>query len=189
MPVDQQVMQLQQEMTKAGLNPGPIDGIMGPRTQAALDIYSKKRRMVDVTPEELKAVVDMTYGENGSEDDDTIKMTASTAFNRLMAKRKKEFGGTMTEVLNATNAYYAIKDKKNKAYQQAVSGTLDETGKRRYAEIDSQVRALYHDQKFSPGMFYFKPPEEEKLRKTPKAFNFNAVKPTGKVGKYNVYSY
>jgi len=38
-PVDWRVGQVQEQLQKAGLNPGPIDGVLGPRTKAALRRY------------------------------------------------------------------------------------------------------------------------------------------------------
>ena len=44
---DESVRQLQQALKDKGFNPGPIDGIMGPRTQAALD-QSKQAGVTDL---------------------------------------------------------------------------------------------------------------------------------------------
>jgi hypothetical protein len=40
---DEKVKQTQRMLKDAGFDPGPIDGIMGPRTQAALDQYNQSK--------------------------------------------------------------------------------------------------------------------------------------------------
>src|SRR4051812_39330598 len=40
---DQQVRDVQQNLKQQGFNPGPVDGIMGPRTEQALRSYQQAR--------------------------------------------------------------------------------------------------------------------------------------------------
>jgi peptidoglycan hydrolase-like protein with peptidoglycan-binding domain len=41
----QQVRSVQQALQGIGVNPGPIDGVMGPRTQQAVRDYQKKENL------------------------------------------------------------------------------------------------------------------------------------------------
>jgi hypothetical protein len=131
----------------------------------------------------------MGYGEAGGEDYDTMKMVISSAYNRLGANRPKEFGANTDEVLQ--KGYYAV-SKNSPMYQQAVSGKfpdkLSEDKFKQSLAISSGIaRGTIVPDK---GHFFFKPTEVTKLKKQgKKAFNFNAVKSIGKVGKYQVYGY
>jgi peptidoglycan hydrolase-like protein with peptidoglycan-binding domain len=40
-----QVKMLQQSLQDKGMDPGPIDGVMGPKTQAALRAYQKDQNL------------------------------------------------------------------------------------------------------------------------------------------------
>lgn len=142
---------------------------------------------IELSPDDIAAIARMAYGENAGEDNDTVKMTIQTALNRLRSGKTKEFGGDIPTVLK--KGYYAV-SKNSPLYQQAVSGKFpDVKSKARAAEIQKLTEAVVGDKDYGEGMFYFTSDEEKKLRKTPKAFNFKAVKPKGKVGKYNVYAY
>jgi hypothetical protein len=54
------VRQLQQQLKQAGYDPGPIDGILGPRTLEALRRYlaAQKRLQVDATPARPRRAVE-----------------------------------------------------------------------------------------------------------------------------------
>jgi peptidoglycan hydrolase-like protein with peptidoglycan-binding domain len=41
----EQVKSLQKALQEKGMDPGPVDGIMGPRTQAALRAYQKDQKL------------------------------------------------------------------------------------------------------------------------------------------------
>jgi len=142
---------------------------------------------IDLTPDDILAIAHMAYGENAGEDNDTVKMTIQTAINRLRSGRSKEFGGDIPSILK--KGYYAV-SKNSPLYQQAVSGKFpDIKSKARAAEIQKLTEAIVGDKDYGEAQFYFRPEEEKKLRKNPKAFNFKAVKPKGQIGKYNVYAY
>lgn len=144
------------------------------------------KKKVELSQEDMIALAQMAYAENASEDDDTVKMTVQTAINRLLSGRGKEFGKTIPEILK--KGYYAVSSN-SPLHQQAVSGKLpDSTSQVRYSEIEKLVQGIDKDADYGNAMFYFKPEEEAKMKKKGN-FNFNAVKPTGKVGKYNTYSY
>lgn len=139
----------------------------------------------DLTPQDRDMLAQMVYGENVS-DPSSWLMTGQSAVNRLRSGRKKEFGGTLPEVLK--KGYYAV-SKNSPTYQQAASGQFPDVGaKAKYGEIRKVIDMMLADQNFGKAQFYFKPEEEEKLR-AKKSFNFKAVKPAGKVGQYNTYFY
>jgi hypothetical protein len=50
---DKRVSLIQQQLSDAGFEPGPIDGKMGPRTRAALEAYQHKNNLTDQPFEEL----------------------------------------------------------------------------------------------------------------------------------------
>lgn len=144
-------------------------------------------KSVNLTPEDLLALAQMVYGENAGEDIATQKMTAQTAINRLRSGRTKEFGSTIPEVLQ--KGYYAV-SKNSPMYQQAKSGNFPDVSSRaKFGEIKKLIESMVADQDYGNAMFYFRPEEEDDLRKNPKKFNFNLVKPQGRVGVYNTYSY
>ncbi len=135
--------------------------------------------VLNITPADRVAIAQMAYGENASEDDETVKMTVQSAINRLGSGRAKEFGSTVPEVLK--KGYYAV-SKNSPLYKQAVSKKFpDFNSKKRYAEIETLTNAIIDDQDFGNAMFYFKPAEAQALKKK--------LKRQGTVGKYETYSY
>ena len=137
---------------------------------------------------QLAAVI---YGEGASTGEDVMSMIGSTVLNRLESGRVKEFGGTLEEVINYPNAYYAAQDE-NVPYKEALAGkfpneTAENAYKRAYATASGLYKGTIDRHK---AMFFFTPPEETKLRKKGrKVFDFKQVKEQGVVGDYNTYSY
>lgn len=132
------------------------------------------------------ALAQMVYGENAGEDSVTQKMTAQSAINRLASGRSKEFGATLPEVLK--KGYYAV-SKNSPLYKQAVTEKFPDVGaKAKFYEIKKLIDAITTDKDYGKTMFYFRPEEEAQLKKG-KKFNFDTVKPTGRVGPYNTYGY
>lgn len=141
---------------------------------------------LNLTPQDLVAISQAVFGEAAGADQDFQKMVAQTIMNRLRSGRKKEFGANAQEVLY--KGYNAVKNP-NEPYKVITSGEpLDHASKRAYGQIEGLVKAIVADKDYGNAMFYFTPEEEEGL-KAKKAFNFDAVKPTGMVGKYRTYSY
>ena len=141
-----------------------------------------------MTKDIRKMIIDAVYGEGANASPEVKAMIASTILNRMSANRPKEFGKDVEEILQ--KGYYAVKNP-NEPYKEAVSGKfLSELSKRAYQESSDIVDNLMSGK--TPkhqALFYFKPPEEIPLRKNPKKFNFDYVKPLGQVGEYNVYTY
>ena len=54
----EQVRKIQQALTKAGFNPGPVDGRIGPKTKAALESFQKQKNLTvgQITKETLLAL-------------------------------------------------------------------------------------------------------------------------------------
>ena len=126
------------------------------------------------------ALASMIYGENASEDYDTMVMTGSTALNRLEANRPEEFGADLPEVLQ--KGYYAV-SQNSPMHQQAVSGKFpDEKSELKFKQA---LQIAYGLQKGTiprvKGQFFFKKGEAKGLRKKLKFIN--------KVGIYDVYAY
>lgn len=120
------------------------------------------------------------YGENASEDYDTLVMTGSTMLNRLDADRPEEFGSNLGEVLQ--KGYYAVSDN-TPLYQQAVTGKFpDKVSENKFKQI---LQISYGLRKGTiprvEGQFYFKKGEAKELRKKLKFIK--------KVGIYDVYGY
>ena len=138
--------------------------------------------------DELKKLTNLIYGEGASADYDTRVMMGSSALNRLEANRVKEFGSTLDEV--GQKGYYAISNP-NVPYKQALSQKFpDEKSETAYKESMAIASGLLRGKiERAPGMFYFTKKEVAKLKKTPKKFNFKAVKRVGDVGDYQVYTY
>lgn len=139
----------------------------------------KTKSIQSLSNDDIKALAQMAYAENGGEDDDTVKMTVQTALNRLNSGRTKEFGATMPDVLK--KGYYAV-SKNSPLHEQAVSGKFpDLQSKARFAQVHKLTQAIVGDEDYGDGMFYFKPDEAKSLKKN--------LRKTGNVGKYEVYSY
>lgn len=143
------------------------------------------------TPEERDQMAHVAYGENAGEDHDTVKMTIASIKNRVESGRAKEFGKDIPEV--AKKGYAAV-SKNSPLYQEATSGKFKNAGsKSKWGEIRKAVDLVVDDPESSKAQFYFKPEEEEALRKPGKngkpKFDFKQVKPAGRVGKYNTYFY
>jgi len=137
-------------------------------------------------PEEILALQQMVHGEGAGTDIDTRKMIAQSAISRLTSGRKKEFGGTISDVLK--KGYYAVKNP-NTPYKQAVSGKfLDTPSKVSWGETKKIVEAVLGDKDYGKHQFYFTDPEITKLKKN-KGFDFSKVKSQGQVGDYKLFGY
>lgn len=139
----------------------------------------------------MSDLIDLTniiYGEAADQDVKVMKMVGSTAINRMKSGRTKEFGSTLPEIIQ--KGYYAAKNP-NQPYKEALSqkfGSPEAENKYKQAMniASGLLRGTIEPDK---GMFYFKPDEIKKLKKTPKVFNFKAVKSVGKSGDYEVFDY
>jgi len=141
---------------------------------------------LNLTPQDLVAISQAVFGEGAGADPEFQKMVTQTILNRIRSGRKKEFGANTQEVLY--KGYNAVKNP-NEPYKTITGGEpLDPSSKRAYGQIEGLVNAIVADKDYGNAMFYFTPEEEEGL-KAKKAFNFNAVKPTGMVGKFRTYGY
>jgi len=139
------------------------------------------------TPKDILAIKQAVYGEGAGADDATMKMMAQSIINRANSGRSKEFGGNVPEILK--KGYYAVRNP-NEPYKQAISGEFPDTqSKAAWGRASKLVDIAMSEPDSGKHQFYFKPEEEVKLRKNPKAFNFNAVKPMGQQGGYNLYGY
>lgn len=144
------------------------------------------KRKLNLSKDELTALARMAYAENASQDNNTVKMTVQSALNRLLSGRKKEFGGSIPEILQ--KGYYAVKDN-TPLYQQAIRGKFpDLQSKARFAEIQKLTEAIAGDEDYGNVQFYFTKDEKDRLSRA-KKFDFSKVKPVGKVGKYLTFSY
>ena len=130
--------------------------------------------------ENVKQIADIIYGENGSEDYDTMVMTGSSVLNRFLMTRDEEFGTSIPEV--GQKGYYAVSNN-TPMYQQAVSGKFpDEKSELAYKRATQVAYGLYKGTiEKHPAQFFFKKGEAKGLRKK--------LKSTGKVGIYDTYSY
>jgi hypothetical protein len=105
----------------------------------------------------------------------------------LRSGKTKEFGETVPDVL--AKGYYAVSNP-NKPYKWTTTNTFPNDRERnRQAEIHKLTEAVHGDKDYGKAMFYFTNDEEKKLRTKKNAFNFSAVKPTGRAGIYNTYAY
>lgn len=135
---------------------------------------------------DIKMLANAIYGEMAGQDYDHMLMAGSTAINRLNAKREKEFGKDLNEVLE--KGYYAV-SKRNQPYRQAIKNafkTNKEVGSYQQA-VDIASGLLRGTIKPMPGHFYFT--DEEIPKQKEAGFKFKEVKPAGKVGKFSVFSY
>ena len=139
--------------------------------------------------QEVTALANMIYGEAAGEDYDTMKMVGSSAINRYLSPRDKEFGGTIDQVLQ--KGYYAV-NHPNTPFKQAVSQKFPdkkslEAYKRAYAIASGLIKGNI---KRDNVHFYFTEDEIKKLEKAGKRkFDFKQVKETGKLKKYRLFSY
>jgi len=140
---------------------------------------------------ETVELANMIYGEVGSLDYDTMVMAGSTALNRVDANRPKEFGSTLSEVINYPNVYYAVQNQ-NDPYTWATSGKFpnaeEEARYKKALSVAYGLRAGTIDRR--EGHFFFTDKDVKRLKKKGKrAFDFTKVKSLGKQDKYNIYSY
>lgn len=142
--------------------------------------------------DDINILAQLIYAESGGEDYDTMKMVGSSVIKRLQSKRIKEFGDSISSVINSVASPYYSVTKKSPLLLEAQSGKFkdkmsEDAFKRSYAIASGLVKGTIKPDNV---MFFFKPEEEAKLRKKGNnVFNFSYVYPTGKIGKYNVYSY
>ena len=146
--------------------------------------------------EDLLALQQGVYGEMAGASDALARMAAQSALSRHRSGMSKEFGKTMPEITQ--KGYYAV-SKKNVPYQQAVIEKFpDVKSKARWGEIKKLVESIVADEDYGEHQFYFTQDEVNKLKARnetqkklggPPAFNFEAVKPKGKVEDYLLYGY
>jgi len=141
------------------------------------EIKEGKEAIMD---EGVKQIADIIYGENGSEDYDTMVMTGSSVLNRFLTTKGEEFGTSIPEV--GQKGYKAVQNN-TEMYQQAVSGKFpDEKSEAKYKQALQVAYGLYKGTiEKHPAQFFFKKGEATGLRKK--------LKSTGKVGIYDTYAY
>jgi spore germination cell wall hydrolase CwlJ-like protein len=137
---------------------------------------------------DLTDLTNLIYGEAANQDEKVMKMVGSTVINRQKSGRTQEFGETIGEI--AQKGYYAVKNP-NQPMKEAMSGKFGSPeAERKYKQAMATASGLLRGTiEPDKGMFYFKPDEIKKLKKTPKVFNFKAVKSVGKSGDYEVFDY
>ena len=131
----------------------------------------------------------MIYSEVGSTDYDTMVKVGSTALNRMDAKKPKEFGETLAEVINRPNAYYAIQNR-NDPYLWSTTGMFPNKDEE---NTFKQAMSIAYGLKTNTisrqeGQFFFTGKEITKMKKK-KTFDFSKVKEVGKTEKYKFFSY
>jgi len=143
--------------------------------------------MSNYTNQDIIDLANTIYGEMASQDYDHMVMTGSTALNRLQAERPDEFGQNLQDVLQ--NGYYAVSNP-NVPYKQATEQSFpDKLSESKYKQAIAVSSGLLKGTiQPTQGQFYFTKEEATKLKRSRK-FNFKALKETGKVGEYTVYSY
>lgn len=140
-------------------------------------------------------LANIIFGEAAGASTPTMHMVGSAVLNRLESGRAGEFGSTIEEVINSEKSpFYAVKGKDgNKNYEMALSQKFDN-------EISEQAykRALQIAGGLLSGsidrhkvQFFFTDDEVKNIKKSRKKdkFDFKKVVETGRVGKYNTFSY
>lgn len=137
---------------------------------------------------DLVTLTNLIYGEAANQSPEVMKMIGSTAVNRMNSGRTKEFGFNLDEI--ARKGYYAVSNP-NEPMKEALSGKFrTPESENKYKQAMSIASGLLRGTiEPDKGMFYFTPDEIKKLKKTPKVFNFKAVKSVGKSGGYEVFDY
>ena len=143
---------------------------------------------------DLEHLRDIIFAE-ADDDEENMRMIGSTVLNRMEAKKGKEFGSNIPEIIK--KGYYGISNPQYKLAEGKTFSDIASAMKFKKAHVIAEK--LLSDKKYrSQGMFYFTPEEEEKLKvenerriknKQPHKFNFGVVKLVGKTKRYNVYSY
>lgn len=141
----------------------------------------------------LKPLAAVIYAAAANQDARMMQYVGSTVLNRLESGRK-EFGaerGSINDVIRHKNAYY---EKNSQLYDDFMTGNFKDEASKMAAK-----RAMFIASGLNrgtverlPGHFWFNDDEEQRLRKTPKAFDFKQVKNLGKVGKqgqFTMYGY
>lgn len=125
-------------------------------------------------------IANTIYGENGGEDYETMVMTGSSLLNRVEAGKPQEFGEDITDAM--WKGYYAVNQDSPMFQQAATQQFPDEKSANAY----KQALQIAYGLKAGTiprhkAQFFFKDGEAKSLRKK--------LKSTGKVGKYETYSY
>ena len=133
----------------------------------------------------LYNISSMVYGEMGSEDKEHWRMAASSYFNSF---GKGEWADLSSdELLN--QRYYAVQNK-NDPYTWATTKKFPyKEEENRFKKVLSFVSAMSRGKEAkSDAQFFWTNPEVVKQTKN-KSINFDLLKKTGRVGKFNTYSY
>jgi len=135
-------------------------------------------------------LANMMYGEAGNLSDDTLMRIGSSALNRLDANKSEEFGGTLTEVLNKSNAYYSVQNQ-NDPYTWVSTGQFpNKTEENKYKKI---LGIAYGLQKGTidrqEGQFFLTPKEVKKAKKNPKILNLKLLREVGSDDTHKYFSY
>ncbi|MFA5133110.1 MAG: hypothetical protein WC444_07325 [Candidatus Paceibacterota bacterium] len=128
-------------------------------------------------------LANLIYGENASEDYDTMVMTGSTLLNRLESGKFQEFGATPEEAMN--KGYYAVKNNTPLYQQAAMRKFPDKQSENKFKQSLAIANGLVNETiPRHQAMFFLKPKE---LKKS--GMDFKKLKDTGTVGKYRTFSY
>ena len=133
----------------------------------------------------LYKVAAMTYGEMGSEDTEHWRMAASSYFNSIGQGEWADLSSD--ELLN--QRYFAVQNK-NDPYTWATTKKFpSKEEENRFKRVYSFVSAMARGKEpKSDAQFFWTNPEVEKQTRN-KSINFDLLKKTGRVGKFNTYSY
>ena len=137
----------------------------------------EREKIVDA---DVTNLANLIYAENGSEDYDTMVMTGSTLLNRVEANKPQEFGEDITDAM--VKGYYAVSNNTDMFQQAAYQKFPDKQSETAYKKAVQVAYGLKQGTiERHPAQFFFKKGEASGLRKK--------LKSTGKVGKYDTYSY
>lgn len=145
-------------------------------------------RSIELTPEEQHMLTMMVYGEGAQSSPESMQMIARTALKRLSSGRRKEFGGTLGEVLN--KGYYAV-SQPNQPYNEATAGVFhNPQSQDAWNAAQLAVDTVVKSGDYGKAMFYFTPTEIQKLKaQGPRVFDFNKVVPMGRQEEYQLFGY
>jgi peptidoglycan hydrolase-like protein with peptidoglycan-binding domain len=90
---------IQSNLTKAGYNPGPVDGVMGRKTESAISAYQRKHNLtVDGMPsEEVLTHLQSRYSDNTIQSPiDQNKPVQTAAERQLAAEAKRKYVAALT---------------------------------------------------------------------------------------------
>lgn len=157
---------------------------------------SEKQKLLNFNDADILTFAWIVYSEMADDGEEEMFMCGSCLYNMIMAGRPEEFGTSIDEI--GRKKFYGYSGK-NDAYWEFykfmqcdsdwdirnIPAIVVQKGCQAYKTAIDLIRGFVTPM---PGLFYFEDKEQTMLRMTGR-FDFSLCRQTGRVGKYNVWTY